>query len=33
MGTPVGPLEDLFGLFEGTVPADTAMVTETTTTS
>lgn len=31
MGTPVGSLEDLFGQFEGTVPADTAMVTETTT--
>ena len=24
MGTPVGSLDDLFGQFEGTVPADTA---------
>jgi hypothetical protein len=31
MGTPVGTLDDLFGQFEGTVPADTAIVTETTT--
>jgi hypothetical protein len=31
-GTPVGAIEDLFGQFEGTAPADTAMVTETTTT-
>jgi hypothetical protein len=31
MGTPVGSLEDLFGQFEGTAPADTAMATETTT--
>jgi hypothetical protein len=30
MGSPVGSLDDLFGQFEGTVPADTAM-TETTT--